>query len=37
LTLENIFNHSYRSYLNRQGFFAGELVRDLVLKLDFRF
>ena len=37
LTVDNIFNQSYRNYLNRQRFFADELGRNLVLKLDFRF
>lgn len=37
ISIDNILNQSYRNYLNRQRFFADEIGRNIILKLDFRF
>ena len=37
INIDNLFNISYRNYLNRQRFFADETARNIVLKLHINF
>ncbi len=37
VSVENVLNHSYRDYLNRQRYFADEIGRNIVFRMSYNF